>query len=401
MSHTILQSPLLSLPLELRLAIYDYALSAPTAISITTTIVDDTDAQVVAEQKESIPGLPRNHVPHLCYYTDAASTRTVSTLEPDNSKTPPGLSQSKHHIDHSSDSDEGPRPRKRARRAPPGTGQDETQTPYLPYLAFGLFQVNRQINQELTRHLTKRRIQDVATSFSFSHSADAASHSAASESQRSASTGTTDESPTSSRCSSPDSRSSYSYESPIVSSDTGIRLHVTYPYGILILKHKYPDLITQAREISITGYHVTHAIQATTRPTSSCPRSIIRPPMSKETWDAAKTALAEITRKVLSPKPSPLLKTLNLRFLIPGESSYREMWEDGSPVGIVLYNTCGGNINMMISRGSIGSALIMSVRPLPRSRSLSSRHGSFNPDDDWTKLDSPARFEEQSLAFSI
>ncbi|KAH7073936.1 hypothetical protein BKA63DRAFT_415939 [Paraphoma chrysanthemicola] len=45
-------------------------------------------------------------------------------------------------------------------------------------------------------------------------------------------------------------------QAPVVENDEeGLSLHVTYPYGLLVLKNQYPYLLKQARRVYITGYY--------------------------------------------------------------------------------------------------------------------------------------------------
>lgn len=203
----------------------------------------------------------------------------------------------------------------------------------------------------------------------------------------------------------------------------GLSLHVSYPYGVLVLKHMYPFLLKQARRVCISGYYSctrnqaphslesedeslsispvtsfsTHAptrsygrvnSRARTNTTPSRPRMRLDPPMPLQCQQVDKTtsvfppfalttaslapdALAHVIRTLLPPTPTQLVK-LEARILYPGGDSYSTVWsDDQSPVSHILRNICGGKIDMQVKRGALGTAMRVVARPKPESRTVS------------------------------
>jgi hypothetical protein len=203
----------------------------------------------------------------------------------------------------------------------------------------------------------------------------------------------------------------------------GLSLHVSYPHGVLVLKHMYPFLLKQARRICISGYYSCTRNQAppsldsedesinihaagsfpmhapsrsygriNTRPrTNTTPsRTHMRldPPVSHESQHVDKTtsvfppfelttaslapdALAHVVRTLLPPTPTQLVK-LEARILYPGGDSYSTVWsDDQSPVSHIMRNICGGKIDMQVKRGALGTAMRVVARPKPDSRTVS------------------------------
>lgn len=178
----------------------------------------------------------------------------------------------------------------------------------------------------------------------------------------------------------------------------GLSLYVTYPYGILVLKELYPFILRQAKNVYISGYYITAICEVfeperprpdPTVTASYRPKLRLGPPRfiksgakfprhDPMTAETAPKALAELVRQLLSPVSPPNFRKLEARILYPGMFSYNTIWEDDKgPIPRVLYNICGGGIEMETSRGDGGNAVALTARPNPKTRNL---HAS------WRKL---------------
>ncbi|KAF1937234.1 hypothetical protein EJ02DRAFT_469845 [Clathrospora elynae] len=95
------------------------------------------------------------------------------------------------------------------------------------------------------------------------------------------------------------------------------------------------------------------------------------PSFSNTTAALAPAALTLLVRTLLPPEPTQLVK-LSARILYPGEKSYGSVWSnDESPVSHILRNICGGNIDMQVKRGSLATGLLLTARPKPEARVVS------------------------------
>ncbi|KAI4693869.1 uncharacterized protein J4E84_002445 [Alternaria hordeiaustralica] len=215
----------------------------------------------------------------------------------------------------------------------------------------------------------------------------------------------------------------------------GLSLYVSYPYGVLVLKHQYPYLLKQARRVYISGYYTpqqenqvdprdlqtshderltpssSFAAPSFTTPSSgpatsftrsssrrtarhgvsvnaSRPRLRLDPPLPREsrqttsihttfpsfsasTSAEAPAALAHLITTLFPKQTTPLTK-LTTRILFPGEDSYGSVWgDDNSPVSHILRSIRGGKIDMKVLRGSLGTGLRLTARPKPETRIVS------------------------------
>ncbi|KAF1829418.1 hypothetical protein BDW02DRAFT_165832 [Decorospora gaudefroyi] len=95
------------------------------------------------------------------------------------------------------------------------------------------------------------------------------------------------------------------------------------------------------------------------------------PSFSKATSTLALAALSHLVRTVLPQGPTQLVQ-LSARILYPGEDTYCVVWSDGnSPVTHILRNICGGNIDMKVKRGDLGTGMRLEARPKPDARVVS------------------------------
>lgn len=211
--------------------------------------------------------------------------------------------------------------------------------------------------------------------------------------------------------------------------EEGLSLHVTYPYGILVLKSVYPFLLKQAKRVYITGYynnsqnqepqseqrHATsdeelpirninnsessntptpvrsfvhlasttpqNSTSATSRPrrrhcdayqyhqSQSYRIKTSFPSFSPTTTIHAPEALADLVHTLLPSSPTQLVK-LSARIVYPGE--YKFVWsDDNSPVTHIMRNICGGKIDMQVKRSNIGTGLYLVARPKTDGRMIS------------------------------
>ncbi|KAF2837120.1 hypothetical protein M501DRAFT_220624 [Patellaria atrata CBS 101060] len=95
---------------------------------------------------------------------------------------------------------------------------------------------------------------------------------------------------------------------------------------------------------------------------------------SRATLTAASAALVSLIRTVLSPIPHPSLAFLELRVWLPGRGFCAgKLWGDSkSPVVEMLANICGGKIDMEIWHGRDGNGVRLAARPYPKRREVSS-----------------------------
>jgi len=167
-------------------------------------------------------------------------------------------------------------------------------------------------------------------------------------------------------------------------------LHISYPYGLLVLKDRCPQLLRQAKEIHIYGAYAvdgdsvrrsqttdaraTRSSQQRREPPSlpAVPRSVV---------EASTSALGSLVRTILSPEGHSTLEKLELRIYYPYEDSYSQVWsDDNSPVVVALQNTCGGKIEMVCWRGRNGTGLHLTTKPNPNQRVVST---VWKRMDDW------------------
>jgi hypothetical protein len=217
--------------------------------------------------------------------------------------------------------------------------------------------------------------------------------------------------------------------------EEGLSLHVSYPYGVLVLKSLYPFLLKHARRVYISGYFThpqadgpssrlspdtgeenrltpTNSFSASfNTPASgptlsrrgsnsswrrpgpypsvsanvSRPRLRLDPPLARNnsrattvfpfypttTSKPALAALSHLVRTLLPPEPTQLVQ-LSARILFPGDNSYGIVWgDDDSPASHILRSICGGKINMQVKRGNLGTGLRLTASPKPDARVIS------------------------------
>lgn len=201
----------------------------------------------------------------------------------------------------------------------------------------------------------------------------------------------------------------------------GLSLYVSYPYGVLVLQERYPDLLRQARHVYISGYYsppqkeepvpvhvklvedvmptpisLRPILRMGTPPPYFPPKAFTLPSFSPETVSEAPKAVANMVRTIMPPTPLPLLQSVQARFFYPGECSYSSVWSDNnSPICPMLRNICGGKIIMKVYRGRLGNAVALTAKPQPKERHLT----NFWPKmprqiDEVEKLMAPAQWIE-------
>jgi hypothetical protein len=146
-------------------------------------------------------------------------------------------------------------------------------------------------------------------------------------------------------------------------------LYVTYPYGLLVLQHHYPALLQSAKHIVITGSY--------TSPEPASPSASSPKPPPDPTQLAATKALQRLTRTLYSSyrqvTPTEYYKrmqTLQMRIFYPDETRYSSVWGDAdSPVVAAMQLIPAGYIETKTWRGRAGNAVTMKVRP-PKLKSV-------------------------------
>ncbi|KAF2250577.1 hypothetical protein BU26DRAFT_603152 [Trematosphaeria pertusa] len=228
--------------------------------------------------------------------------------------------------------------------------------------------------------------------------------------------------------------------------EEGLTLYVTYPYGLIVLKECYPELLKQASRVDISGCYaspqakenvdpelqhsfgtvgmeVSSSRYVSERPRLEDPapmrgedasgrrlRLRLDPPLRQRSnktptllhqpiasLTAATTAIASLARTLFPPFSSAPVK-LTTRILYPGPASYPTVWsDDGSPIVRILQNTYGGEIDTKVFRGRHGSGVQMTVKPRPNGRMLTTGWGKLSGEwwqvDDWVAGDRGAEEE--------
>ncbi|KAF2423198.1 hypothetical protein EJ08DRAFT_701323 [Tothia fuscella] len=168
-------------------------------------------------------------------------------------------------------------------------------------------------------------------------------------------------------------------------------LHVTYPYGLIVLQELYPTLLRHCAKVNISGFYdashspswgptgsTTQRRQIST--TSSRNQGPPIPTITLQTHDAATGALTRLTQILLSKTPHPTFQSLSMRIFYPDEQRYGILWEcDASPTVVVLRNTAEGNFDMKVWRGRCGNGIETVVLPT-KGRHVSTAWRKFNGD---------------------
>jgi hypothetical protein len=251
----------LSLPIELRLQIYNWALAETSDVTITVAerernIFDD------CEPTSTIKGLPGKYIPVVRNEHDAELLKVgMPKIVP-----LPGLGD----LGAGSSMDSG-----YGSFDSPSSGYNlrssATQPAIPPLTSLSLLLTNRQINEEFSLHI----------------------------------------------------------KHPTASHST---LHVTYPYGIIVLQELYPSLLRHCGKICVSGYYDGNnsptmssplpTYSGAYRPPTGSPRGPPLPGVSGETHKAATAALTRLIRTVLSPTTHDTLKSMHMRMFYPDESRY-------------------------------------------------------------------------------
>jgi hypothetical protein len=251
----------LSLPIELRLQIYNWALAETSDVTIT---VAERERNIFdgCEPASTIAGLPRKYLPVVRNEHDEELLRVgMPKIIP-----LPGLEE----LDVGSSMDSG--------YGSFGSGSSgynlrssATQPAIPPLTSLSLLLTNKQINEEFSLHI----------------------------------------------------------KHPTASHST---LHVTYPYGIIVLQELYPALLRHCEKICVSGYYDGNnsptmssprpTYSGAYRPPTGSPRGPLLPGVSKETHKAATAALSRLIRTVLSPSTHATLKSMHMRMFYPDESRY-------------------------------------------------------------------------------
>ncbi|KAF2811981.1 uncharacterized protein BDZ99DRAFT_461928 [Mytilinidion resinicola] len=346
--HATSRSFLLELPTELRLAIYDFALSDPDSITITSAPVAGDDPRAPDYiPRNAIPGLPAHHVPLVRSCYDASLLSIINPISVDKPQ------------DCGSNGHSGfPHP-----------------------TSFALLQTSRQINVEVAEHIRFRAPKSTSSGLSLYASYPhgllvlKALYPSLLRQARSVHicgyyTLKPQESTTSINSSSSSISSTASASTSMSATSNGSDSSSTQTSAA--------DLATSAAasfRVNMQGRRPR--VRLPTPP----PHPVQHQPHPAETTTLAGSAMASLVRTLLPPAPTagsthplppPLFKNLELRVYYPDECAYSQVWsDDGSPVIDTLRNTSGGLIDMEVWRGRRGCGVAVKVRPNPGGRVVS------------------------------
>merc|ERR1711981_474340 len=140
-------------------------------------------------------------------------------------------------------------------------------------------------------------------------------------------------------------------------------LYATYPYGLLVLRHHYPALLKHSKHIVITGQYTSPD------PAPSTARSPSPPPT--KTQLASSKALSSLTRtmyqsyrKVTPQEYYKSMRTLHMRIYYPDERKYSSIWgDDASPIVTAMQLIPSGHIECKTWRGRTANGVTMKVLP--------------------------------------
>ena len=311
----------LELPTELRLQIYDFALSDSDAITITSAAVagdDPTEKDYIP--RTSIPGLPPNHIPLIRSHYDPSLLSTTNSITVPIDPVEDGIPRSAHH-----------------------------QKNCLPHpTPLALLQTSHQIHAELSSHLRLRRLHTSRGGLSLYLSYP------------------------------------YGLLVIKALYPTLLRqARCVYISGYYTLKSRLdPHLhqLTSSSSTSASPYNAASSSRSTSRGRGRLRLRLPSPqrvqqqlqPHSATTTGTAHAVLGTLVRRILPPTAAPLFRKLEMRIFYPDESAYSSVWGDEqSPIVEALRNICGGNIDMEVWRGRRGSGVLLVARPNPTSRIIS------------------------------
>jgi hypothetical protein len=318
----------LSLPLELRLEIYDYALLESNELTI-ATILDRSDDPTPS----FVPGVPENHIPiihngfdeDLLSFThlapqewstpDSALVTPASSLPPTPMSTPPLTRQNSYF---GSDASLPIKPAPFGSSNPYAAGGTDSSTAYSPESSpYSLLATCAQIRAELSSYLS-RRTADPLT------------------------------------------------------------LHISFPYGLLVLQHMYPALLTAAKTVNICGFYTGEHSRWSQRerlphyqskPDPRWPNPPNISPLAHNlAWRALTDAIAALFGPPEDPRSrNPGFESLSVRVFYPSPQRYGvSICDAESPWCVVMSNIEEGVIDSRCWRGAGGTAWAMQARPVSR-----------------------------------
>lgn len=140
-------------------------------------------------------------------------------------------------------------------------------------------------------------------------------------------------------------------------------LYATYPYGLLVLQHHYPALLKYSKHVIITGQY--------TSPDEASPSAASPTPPPDATQVAASKALQALTRTMYKSyrKVEPAvyyatMPTLHMRIYYPDERRYSSIWGDStSPIVTAMQLIPSGYIETKTWRGRTANGVTMKVSP--------------------------------------
>jgi hypothetical protein len=140
-------------------------------------------------------------------------------------------------------------------------------------------------------------------------------------------------------------------------------VYATYPYGVLVLRKHYAALLKYTKHIVITGQYTSPEDLAS--PTASSPS-----PPTDPTQEAAAKALSLLTRSLYKSyrKVEPQqfynsMPTFHMRIYFPDERRYASIWQQDSPIPVAMQCIPAGQVECKTWRGRSGNGVTLRAQP--------------------------------------
>lgn len=175
----------------------------------------------------------------------------------------------------------------------------------------------------------------------------------------------------------------------------GMSIFVTYPYGLIVLREHYANLLKYARSINISGYiedmdedaqsHSSYASYPARMLTSrsGSPEAPHEGDTDAEI-ELEETAIAKeeaaytfktLVRNCFSVDPHPVFASLQMRLYCEGSTAYINLWKDEDhPVCLVQSNTRTAIVDLDLSRGKFGCAIVIKALPSPDQKIIANHY---------------------------
>jgi hypothetical protein len=153
-----------------------------------------------------------------------------------------------------------------------------------------------------------------------------------------------------------------------------LRLFMSFPYGCIIAWHLHQQygILDHLKNLYISGvYHSVAMAALETTQSFSRPANRFRyHAQTPAVLAVATQALRSLISHVLGSPAHPTFRRLELRAFCPGDSNYRHLWDDSSPLAVVLKSISGGELDMGIGRFKTGSTVQFVAEPRPEKRHI-------------------------------